>query len=390
MERSAYPKSATKATLVEETLRRMRNFSPEMEWKEKGKALTKWALALKRSGHKERYRKEILRKAVARYRKELKEHMEGSRDLYRSREARKEQIREKGGKARAEDWFRRGGREGEQKPTSVFRVPVSQEGKLKEKVMRVMEEARGPAGVKAKVMEDGGTLTKNILVRGDPFPRKKCSREGCQIEGEECREKCYSAGVNYTVYCNRCDEKIEEVAEQKKRREERRQMEGNAGGQEAREEGRDDAEGREGEEPTRYCYAGETSRSLRRRMDQHNTKYWQKNNMMWYHTEEVHRGEIGEGRGKEDYRIEGEKKDRDPVRRVVRESVRIRRITRGAELGEYELKGTGRVRERRNRREGGGRRKEEKRKKIKVRIELMNGKDEFVRPGIVGVHLTQF
>jgi hypothetical protein len=96
--KSAYPLSATRATLTEETLRRLRNNSPEDDFASKCDHITKWAISLKRGGHDEKFRVNMIAKAVKKFKDEICDHNEGRKDLYRSREERERQIQEKGGR----------------------------------------------------------------------------------------------------------------------------------------------------------------------------------------------------------------------------------------------------------------------------------------------------
>ena len=89
---TAYPTPQLRAIMTEEVLRRLRNCSPESTWEERGKHLTEFALSLKSSGHNEKFRVTVFRKAVARFEKELTNHNEGIADIYRSREERNKQT----------------------------------------------------------------------------------------------------------------------------------------------------------------------------------------------------------------------------------------------------------------------------------------------------------
>ena len=161
LERSAFPTPSTRSILVEETLRRFRNCSPETLWSEKAKYLTEFALELKTAGHVERFRKVILEKAVARYQRELVEHMEGKKDLYRSREERLRQLEERGGRAERDDWFKGGSR----KCTAVLKVPMTTDGELKKTIDQVIQKTRAPTGVNTRTQKAGGRSTKACLFR---------------------------------------------------------------------------------------------------------------------------------------------------------------------------------------------------------------------------------
>ena len=68
-----------------------------MEWEEKGVFLTEYAREMKNSGHDEKFRREVMKKAVAKYERELREHNSGKKDLYRNREERERDYKIKEG-----------------------------------------------------------------------------------------------------------------------------------------------------------------------------------------------------------------------------------------------------------------------------------------------------
>jgi hypothetical protein len=184
--RLAYPTPGTRATLMEETLRRMRNNSPGRSWEEVGGFLTKWTLAMMRRGHCERFRKEIVERAVKRFEGEMKEHQEGRKDIYRSREERERQMAERGGRNRKDCWYREEDRKTGKMVTGVFKVKMMKGEGMKKVVERKIDKYEGPEGIKVKVVEEGGRTVKSFLVKGDPFPRKKCSRNECGMKEGEC------------------------------------------------------------------------------------------------------------------------------------------------------------------------------------------------------------
>ena len=85
-EGTAYPKSKLRAVMIEEVMRRLRNCSPEMSWEKKGIFLSELAEEMMNSGHNETFRKEIMERAITKYKKELIEHNSGRKDIYRNRE----------------------------------------------------------------------------------------------------------------------------------------------------------------------------------------------------------------------------------------------------------------------------------------------------------------
>ena len=283
----------------------------------------------------------VLNKAVSRYKKELCDHLEGRADLYRSRETRAEQMKQKGGKVDRENWFKRGS-DG-QKVTSILKVPMTMGGSLKCKVREALSKCPSPDGIKTRVQESNGVKLKHSLMKNDPFPRANCGRDGCPLSTDVngCRERCYQCHCNYTISCKRCDEKV--VSEH-----------------------RDNAAEPQG---VRYQYRGESSRGCLTRFNQHADDYARCTGFMWQHTEEHHGGEMRSAG--EDYSMERVSVDGDSLRRVVREAVGIRRVQDKEDGVEFEVEQEGR------------------RVQVTVSTVLLNSKEEFHMPRIVGVHLSQ-
>ena len=276
---TAYPVSKIRSILVEETLRRLRNCSPEEEWEERGRHLTEFAMSMKNSGHSEFFRNTVMSKAVERYKKELLKHQEGKEDIYRSREVRNEQVAKRGGKANKETWFRKCNSENE-KITSVLKVPFSN-GLLKRNICKVVENCEDPEGTKTKIIEGEGSRLRDMLVQPDPFPKLKCARDDCQTKrknGQDCRETCFQGHVNYTIECDDCEK----------------------------------------DQDRKCIYIGETGRGCYERFKGHKEQYRYKKGFMWKHAEEEHSGRLDVSFSIFRHRI-----DQDPMRRILRESIRI-------------------------------------------------------------------
>ena len=282
---TAYPESQIKAVMVQEVLRRLRNCSPESTWTERGEHLTDFACSLQASGHEERLRYEVFRKAIRKFKQELLKHQSGRRDLYRTREQQKKDIESRGGKTTKDSWFKDMKTREKEPVTSVFKVPFTG-GKLVKQVQESLARWDRPEGVRVKVQEGGGKKLKEALVKQDPFPRKSCGREDCPI-GMKCKERCYQEHVNYEMRCEECEEKRK-------------------------------ADGRR----EKYIYYGETSRGCYIRNGGHMRAYKKKEGseegFMWNHARDVH-----EGRKDLSFEMRREATDRDPMRRVLRESVKI-------------------------------------------------------------------
>ena len=145
-----------------------------------------------------------------------------------------------------------------------------------------------------KVIESNGKSTRSAISSSDPFPRSSCSRLGCPLGrgSEGCQSKCYKTNLNYTYTCARCEQVL--------------------------------SQGGQGDQVQLPQYRGETSRTAFTRNKQHMASYKQmKEGFMWDHTLDKHGGTRSGGDGQVDYTMVVHRTDRDPMRRIVREAVRI-------------------------------------------------------------------
>ena len=340
---TAYPMSQLKAIMTEEVLRRLRNCSPDSSWETKGKHLTEFALCLKSSGYSESFREMVFNKAVARYEKELENHQRGEADIYRSRSERLKQIEAKGGKATKDTWFRRKEGSGGDVVTSVLRVPYTQGNVLRKAAETILSNNAAPTGLKTKVQEGGGNKLEHSLIRSDPFPRERCHRDDCPVGGEDgCKDRCFQGHINYTIKCTRCEHSRLEQQQQQ-----------SASG----DEGAAGASTGATVLPI-FWYCGESSRGCYERFQQHIAQYKAGKNFMWQHVQEFHGGVMSDD-PRQDFFMVQESLDPDPIRRILRESVRICHL-RGQEP------------------EGNNR-----------KITLMNGKDEYFGVKVVQPTYTQ-
>ena len=127
-------------------------------------------------------------------------------------------------------------------------------------------------------------LLKILLIKPDPFPKETCDRPDCDLKN--CREKCYQGHINYSIKCISCEESNSN---------------------------------------TKYVYLGESSRGSYNRSKQHKEAYKNKSGFMWDHDVEEHGG-VADVK----YETESIVRDRDPMRRIIRESVRIQNARRDA------------------------------------------------------------
>ena len=310
--RTAMPTSQIRAVMVEEVLRRLRNCDPEASWGERGGHLTTYALSMLAAGHTEHFRKSVFNKAVHKYCQMLDAHKAGASDIYRSREERLRELQMRGGKSTKDNWFRKV--EDGVRVTSVLRAPFTLDGELKNRITNSIKSSRAPEGVFTKVQEDSGMPLKSMLMKSDPFPRSTCNRDLCPITrgGQECRERCFQAHCNYAILCTRCDPP-DEVTLLSNFREQ-------------------PTASRSTHRAPHHVYLGETSRGCYIRFQSHVSGYRCKSNFMWNHVEKEHAGVYGEIPS-DDFYMKLSSVDSEPIQRVVRESVRIKRAREGEEDG---------------------------------------------------------
>ena len=81
---SAHSKSMKMAVLVEEGLRRLRNYSRGLAWETRSEAMAKWSQKLKRSGYPSTVRHQVIKTAVEKWEKMCLEEDQGLRPIHRS------------------------------------------------------------------------------------------------------------------------------------------------------------------------------------------------------------------------------------------------------------------------------------------------------------------
>jgi hypothetical protein len=333
----------------------------------------------------------VLDTALKKYNIILGKHMRGEVDMYRTRADITAHKEAKGGIAARERYFRRPAGQGGQPFTGTLKVPPSPGSELRTALQRALTSHQGPRGTLGRVEEVGGAALKTLLVRSDPFRRARCGRPACPLGGapatpapssqgrpsrasaqgaagtrsssrirdqrptssqpaggasapsqpargasqpaatatsslpqqpasqpateqpahpalrkqaeKGCNCSCYATHHNYEWSCTRCDLDIL---------------------QHQQDHG--------GDQPApRPKYKGESSRTPLTRAAQHLDSYRRKEekSFMWEHTAKEHGGLV---QGK-DYVLTVTATDRDPVRRVLREAVRIRSAAEGREEG---------------------------------------------------------
>lgn len=352
--RTAFSTNKIRAICVEEAFRRMRNTSPWLEGEEKGKCLTAYSAEMRRGGHSETFREEVMAKAVKKYNNLLVNHVSGTKNMYRSREER-EQEQLENGKTDKSNWYKKTGGQG---ITSVHVVPCTPEGSLAKQLQKIVDKLPAPNGTRVKVVEDSGVATKASVCRSDPFPRDWCGRDTCPLAGlQGCGNKCHNSNINYTYTCIVCRQKA---------------LEGGV----VRDGAGTLAHPPVGGNPVVAQYRGETSRSLFVRNSEHSQAYRSRDpkGFMWDHWCSTHQAEMeNPPEVSQLFQVEITGRDTDALRRILREAVKIRSVLDGEmlELKEEVEEGTeeGRV--------------------IKARLHLLNSKREWFLPTVISLGVNE-
>ena len=135
------------------------------------------------------------------------------------------------------------------------------------------------------------------MTKSDPFRRQTCGRMGCPFTTttQACRTRCYTLALNYQYNCTR----FEGVLQQEEPPEEPLEL---------------------------PQYRGESSRTAFSRHRGHMDMYkLGQSGFMWEHSAQSHGGVRGPEGGREDYRMSVVAVDRQPLRRILRKAIRIRR-----------------------------------------------------------------
>ena len=197
LQRSAVSPQVKRTTIFEESMRRLRNCSPELDWDTKAEILTKFAWQMYISGYDEKFRTSIITGSINMYQQMIKDDQEGSKPLYRTKQQIIEHRKTQKGNS-SSSWFLRG------EVRQVLMVPPTPGAKLKQVIQNKIGNMIGPDEGKTKVVERGGIPILTGLQKKDPF-----KSEGCDFGDPECLvgAGCMKTGVCYRISCNECDPK---------------------------------------------------------------------------------------------------------------------------------------------------------------------------------------
>ena len=279
---SAHPPHCKKSVHVQEVIRRLLNCSNKLSWeRETAPIITEYMLRMKIAGYGERYRENIVRKALLIHKKKMDDDEKGVRPIFRPKFWRKEE-RKREKERKKKEW---GTKRGHIAP--IF-VPTTPNGVLAKKMKEVADK-QAEEGIHFNIVEVGGRTVKAEVQRSNPTETQGCMKPdcmGCNVERGK-GGRCHRNNVNYEVECQLC----------------------------------------EGE---KAVYYGETSRNMYTRLIEHQRANREERRaeenddegFMIKHMRECHEGQ------EKDFRAKVTHSNRDSLTRQIREGVMIRRSNR--------------------------------------------------------------
>ena len=280
---SAHPPHCKKSVHVQEVIRRMLNCSSKLSWeRDTAPVITEYMLRMKIAGYGEKYRENVVRKALFIYKKKVEDDKQGVRPIFRPKFWKREE-RKKQKEIKKKEW---GTKKGHIAP---ILIPTTPGGKLA-RMMKEVADKQAEEGIHFNIVEVGGRTVKSELQRSNPTETKGCDKDdcmGCKPERGK-GGRCHKNNVNYEVECQRC-------------------------------EGNDKA-----------VYYGETSRNLYSRLLEHQRANREgreveeddEEGFMVKHMRECHDGE------ERDFRARVTHANRDCLSRLIREGLMIKRSHR--------------------------------------------------------------
>ena len=203
MEASAMSWNAKRATLAQETIRRMLNTSEMVEQSERDSIIEKFILKLERSGYNVSQRKEIITAGLKGYETKRKRAERDSKELHREGKSTiVNRVRKK--LTAGTSWYKQKkekenevqpkirikGKRGDNKtssetetsqPTAVFFVPRTPNGELADMLREKEKELSKITKQRIKIVEEAGEMLKSQVHRANPWSGSDCYRDGCLV-----------------------------------------------------------------------------------------------------------------------------------------------------------------------------------------------------------------
>ena len=180
--------------LTQEMLRILLRCSPLLPWKNTVQHINKFMLRMQYSGHKRRFRTQIIKSAMNAYNQIKDKDKARERPMYRKKEWKRKERR-KGKRDQQRDWYKRGGYD-----TVVF-VPCTPRSTLKQTYENIIRNTN----IKMKVIEKRGQTLKDKLVNINRLKEKQCNDvENCLVCKTGNTGKCRTENITYKLTCDQC------------------------------------------------------------------------------------------------------------------------------------------------------------------------------------------
>ena len=186
---SALPMRSKMNILVSDLVRIMKNISVMCPPEERKSKIQEFVDRMQYSGYTKSEKATVYKRAKMRYEKALEDSNSGLTPLYRSKKWNRNERRNQKEQKRT-NWFRNDGSD------AVFFVEATPNGELAEACQKEFKDA----GLKVKVVERSGSAIKRSIVRSNPFKKKSCERNRCEVcENHEL--DCKTREVVYRISC---------------------------------------------------------------------------------------------------------------------------------------------------------------------------------------------
>ena len=146
------------------------------------------------SEYPEDYNLQILQGSVKRYKSMLKDHQDGQKPLFRTRQQIVATKQLKAGRS-SSSWFLAG------QVRQALMIPPTPGSALAQELRQGVAKILGPDNGTTKIVERGGVPVWQGLRKDDPFPNPTCDfKENCLIG-----PGCSKTSINYSIACTECN-----------------------------------------------------------------------------------------------------------------------------------------------------------------------------------------
>ena len=197
---SAMSAKVKRTVLSQEVVTIRRNIRPELDWEVTVSHLDNLSRRMAMSGWSEKERMERIR-AVIGYDQMLKVEREGGRPVNRPKSW-EEDLRQKKKESKKKNWFRKGGFD-----VPLF-IPHTPGGLLARRMREKEADNNQGRRIRFKMIEKAGVTLERKLRRSNPWKGGNCGRPRCfPCRGEKGGD-CWKEGVNYSLFCEECGERV--------------------------------------------------------------------------------------------------------------------------------------------------------------------------------------